>query len=205
MSAADSDALENILFHFPGDQTGLIIGKDGKNIQEVQRKTNTTIDIRKRDKHNVSTNGMALIIGTKENCREALRMVLEGVRQKIARHIAVTEVLEIPNRQKCGRIIGAKGRTRLAIEKLTGARVHIDSEHDGGVPNLETFLFGDTQPRRCEITGSPEQVKEAKELIRKAMEGEDIAGMATAAAIILILMKEFQELGYEFPGSEDIS
>ncbi len=188
-------------FYFPGDQTGIIIGRDGKNIQEVQRKTNTKIDIHKPDKPNMSTNGRAVIIGTEESCKEALCMILEGVRRKIARHTAVTEVMEIPN-NVCGRVIGIKGRTCLAIEKLSGARVHIDSQQ--AEEGLESFLFGDSQskPRRCELYCTPEQVESAKELVQMAMDGTDISKMATVAAVLHLLMKEFSELGFEFPDSE---
>ncbi len=190
-------------FYFPGDQTGIIIGRDGKNIQEVQRKTNTKIDIHKPDKHDMSTNGRAVIFGTEESCKEALCMILEGLHRKIARHIAVTEVMEIPNRSMCGRVIGSKGRTRLAIEKLSGARVHIDSQQ--AEEGLESFLFGDSQskPRRCELYGTPEQVESAKELVQMAMDGTDISKMATVAAVLQLLMKEFSELGFEFPDSQN--
>ncbi len=128
-------------------------------------------------------------------------MILEGVRRKIARHTAVTEVMEIPN-NVCSRVIGSKGRTRLAIEKLSGARVHIDSQQDE--EGLVSFLFGDSQskPRRCELSGTPEQVESAKELVQMAMDGTDISKMATVATVLRLLMKEFSELGFEFPDSQ---
>ena len=47
--------------------------------------------------------------------------------------------------------------------------------------------------RICKITGMAEEIKEAKELILKAMLGVDIVQKANFAAIMVILMKHFEK------------
>ena len=180
-----------LIFRFPGDQAGLIIGREGRNIREVEDKTNTRIDIQKRDQHNLGTNGKAVIVGKEENCKKALCMILEEVRRKIARQIATSEIVLIPTSRLCGRVIGKDGSTRNAIERLSGARLKIDQKE-----GLEGLL---DQTRTCRVTGSVEQIEIAKEFIQMAMDGEDIVRMATLAAIIAVLIKEFREMGFEFP------
>ena len=46
-SAADSDTepFHGIVFQIPGDHVGFIIGRDGKNISEIEGMTNTLIKI----------------------------------------------------------------------------------------------------------------------------------------------------------------
>ena len=192
-AASDSDSLWQVVFHFPGDRTGLIIGKDGQNIREVENETNTHIDIDKRDR-DPSKNGRATITGKEENCKKALRMILENLHRKINRHLAVTETVMIPNRALCGKVIGKNGSTRHAIESLSGARLKIDDPVKEGLEGLLNF----DQPRVCKITGSPEQIENARELMQSAMDGQDIVQEATVAAVIATLMKEFRKMGFEF-------
>ena len=96
----------------------------------------------------------------------------------------------IPNGRLCGKIIGKKGSTCRAIESLSGARVKIDQKE-----GLERLL-DDTGT--CKITGSAEQIEEAKVLIQEAMQGKDVARMATLVAVLSVLMKEFEKIGFHF-------
>ena len=187
---------EKILaFMFPGDRTGLIIGKDGQNIREVEEATNTKIHIDKPRHSGIGQNGHAYIVGKKVDCKKALLNILENLKRKIDRHVATTETMTIQNSRLCGRIIGSGGSTRRAIESLSGARVKIDQKE-----GLERWL---NETATCRITGSAEQIERAKILIQDAMQGEDIAMMATVVAVLSVLIKEFKtEHGFEFDSKD---
>ena len=154
------EPLEILGITFPGDLTGRIIGKEGANIKEVEEKTGTKIEIVSKKSSNLHENGKAVIIGSKGNCKEALDLILKNVQKHIAALFRVSETIHIPDGY-CGKVIGTKGSTRRAIEAISGARIKIDQE------GLERLLNSGT----CTITGSPEQISKAKELIQKAQEG----------------------------------
>ena len=58
--------------------------------------------------------------------------------------------------------------------------------------------------RICKITGMAEEINEAKDLILKAMQGVDIVQRANLAAIMVILVKHFEKMGFEFPGIDEM-
>ena len=94
-----------------------------------------------------------------------------------------------------GTVIGKGGSTCNAIEKLTGARVNIEKRE-----GWEALL---DDSRICKITGMAEGIKEAKELILKAILGVDIVQKANFAVIMVILMKHFEKMGFEFPDVDE--
>ena len=104
--------------------------------------------------------------------------------------MVTTETIPIQNQKMAGKVI-RNGLTHNAIEKLSGARVNIE-EREG----LEALL---DDSRICKITGMAEEIKEAKELIQEAMQGVDIVQKATFAAIMVTMMRHFEEMGFEFP------
>ena len=184
---------KGLVFYIPGDRTGMVIGKEGKNIRQVESETNTIIKVIERfEQAQLSRNATVAIIGSEENCRRALCIILQNLRRKIFQHLATTETMTIPN-HLVGRVIGKGGSTCNAIEKLSGARVKVESREDLG---LESLL---DDSRICKITGMAEHIEEAKELIKRAMQGADIVQEATFAAIMVKLIKLFKEMGFEFP------
>ena len=97
--------------------------------------------------------------------------------------------------QLCGKVIGRKGSTVQAIQKISGARIDIERKE-----GFEALQDG---PRKCTIKGSAEQIEKAKELIAMAQRGEDIAqAAAVAAAMIKFLKEELKKEGFAFPGLE---
>ena len=169
----------------------MVIGKDGKNIRQVESETNTSIKFERSEQAQLSRNTTVAIIGSEENCKRALYIILENLRRKIFQHLATTETIQIPN-HLVGRVIGKGGSTCNAIEKLSGARVKVESKDLGLEPLLD-------DSRSCKITGMAEHIEEAKELIKRAMQGADIVQQATSAAIMDKLIKNFEVLRFKFP------
>ena len=176
-------------FCFPGDQAGLLIGREGKNVQEVEKRTHTKIKII-ADKKDLSQNGRGKITGSKENCEKALFILLSDVLAKIRKQIENrSEVVLLRGRKECGLVIGKKGKTLRAIQFLSGAKVKIPQDEEDQVLD---------RPKQCTITGSSEQIGEAKELIQKALQGEDITRPAVMAAMLNMLVKIMGKHGFQF-------
>ena len=184
-SDTDTELFLGIVFQVPGDCVGILIGREGRTKSEIERETGTSIDIKKRDQHNLSTNGMGRISGSRENCQKALQLILRIVQKKIRQHVSTSKTISIPSRL-CGKVIGKGGVTCRAIEGLSGAEIKIEKKH-----GWEAFL-GDED---CRITGLSEEIEEAEKLIREAMAGADIAHRATLAVLIKILTEKF---GFQF-------
>ena len=170
----------------------MVIGREGKNIRQVESETNTSINVKRAGYAPLSQNATVVIIGSEENCNRAVYIILQNLSRKMFQHLATTEKMIIPNRKMAGMVIGKHGLTRNAIEKLSGAQVKIEDRE-----GLESFL---DDSKICKITGMAEDVEEAKELIERAMQGADIVREATVAALVvtvLKLMKHFEEKGFE--------
>ena len=179
----------------PGDRAGFIIGKDGKNRKDVESETGTKITVAKNES-DVAANTKVLIQGSKENCEKAQFLILQNIRQKTALLTATTDIMMIPNQSLCGRVIGRGGANVRAIQDLTGTQIKVERKK-----GLEALLDSDG-PRRCEIKGSPDQIKKAKELINMALKGEDIAQAEVIAAFMMKLKEELKGEGFTFPESD---
>ena len=114
-------------------------------------------------------------------------MILKNVQKQIAALLRVSETIPIPE-GNCGKVIGTKGSTRRAIEAISGARIKIDQEDF-----FERLLSSGT----CTITGSPEQISKAKELIQKAQEG---VVYQSPEEILYQTILAFEKLGFSFEG-----
>ena len=179
-----------MIFSCPGDVAGFIIGKDGKNLRDVESKTGTDIKVQKNER-DTAANTNVTIFGDKESCQKAFLQMVHNIRRKTALHTATTVTIQIPS-QSCGRVIGKKGANVQAIQNLTGARIKIERRQ-----GIEAMLNPDG-PSNCEITGSADQIEKAKEMIQMSVEGEDIAQAASIAAMIMKMMKELKAEGYKF-------
>ena len=184
-ASASEATFSGIVFTIPGDRVGLVIGREGKNLREVESQTNTSIVIKKNDRYDMSTNGYGRIIGSEKNCEKALSLIVQNLQRRVRMHTSTTKTISIPS-ALCGKVIGVGGATCRAIETLTGAEIKIDK--GGGLEGLLGL-------RECKITGLEEQIDKAEKMIREAMGGADIMKRATLAALIMILTKEF---GFQF-------
>ena len=172
---------------FPGDRVGLLIGAEGATIHEIQDTTHTAIKVYHNRAH-PNSNATALIIGSKKNCEEALMLMCKKLNEKICRLHAIEEIVTVPD-ILVGRIIGSDGITRKAIEKLSGARVKID-QGDRGL--LERRLL--PSDAKVTIKGSEEQIERAKQLIKKAQQGENIVLLQNVLTEVFKVMKA---MGFE--------
>ncbi len=173
-----------IVFTVPADHVGIIIGRDGRNIQAVERETNTIIKM-ERDYGGLSGVKRGVIRGSEENRKRALQMILDRLKKQVKQRTdTIAETIQISN-DKVGLIIGTKGQTIKAIRSLSGASIDIKDEPTG----LESFSFFGPQTRDCTITGSEEDIEKAKKLIRMAENGGNIVVGATLAALIADLAR----------------
>jgi rRNA processing protein Krr1/Pno1 len=77
-----------------------------------------------------------------------------------------------------GRIIGKNGATVEHIKTLSGALDVKFSERPVGIQGLLI------EQRDCTITGSHEQIEDAKKLIQRVIQGEDIVTSALFSALM---------------------
>ena len=178
-----------LMFTIPADRVGLVIGREGRNIQEVERLTNTSIKVM-RDDGRASGNKRVIIYGSEENQKKALVLILNRLKKRVSQHTAKTEIIDIPEAM-VGKVIGKGGQTKSAIKSLSGV---VDIKFEDRPQGLATFL---NPSRKCMITGSEEEIEKAKQLIDLAMQGGDIVMGATLAALIV----ELGRLGVEIEES----
>ena len=179
------------MFQIPKDTAGIVIGREGKNITEIERETNTSIQIERG--FSLAGNSKGIIRGSEENCKKAIVLIAETIERRQKQHMAHVRVKEISN---AGRVIGRDGSTRRAIETLSGARLKIEEKP------LELGLgylgIGPTQT--CKITGSDEAITAAERLIDRAQAGEDIHAQATFMSMATAIAR-LMRLGFEFEGT----
>lgn len=154
-----------------------MIGRDGKNILAVQRATNTTITVDSR-KTSLGDDRYVVIIGSAENCKRAFLMITQRLQHKVSLHTAASETIQVPENM-VGRIIGKNGVTVEGIKSLSGAQDIKFSERPGGIEGLLSL------ERECTITGSHDEIEEAKKLIKQVSCGEDVATDAHLKALLL--------------------
>ncbi len=166
----------------PADQAGLVIGTGGKNIREVERLTNTIINVDRGLGLLGGENRRVVIVGSEENCKKALLIILKHVKKRVDEHTAGVKTISVPD-NSVGRIIGKGGSTISTIKSISGAQ---DIKFDDRKTGLEALLQTE---RTCYIHGSEEAIEKAERLIRLAITGEDIVAGATFAAIFMELLK----------------
>ena len=166
----------------PGDRAGLVIGTGGKNIREVERLTNTSIKVDRGLGLHGGENRRVMVIGSEENCKKALLIILKNVKKRVDEHTAGVKTISVPGNY-VGRVIGKGGATISTIKSISGAQ---DIKFDDKKTGLDAVLQTE---RNCHIHGSEEAIEKAEKLIRLAIIGEDIVAGATFAAIFMELLK----------------
>lgn len=180
MLCVDTESVESpLIFCIPNDRAGLVIGKDGKNILEVERATNTSIKVDSR-KGSLGDERYAMITGSAENCKRAFLMITQRLQRRVYLHTATSETIKVPDNM-VGRIIGKSGITIEGIKSLSGANDIKFSDKPVGLQGLLNT------ERDCTITGSHEEIEEAKKLIHRVLDGEDIVTGAYLAALMMKL------------------
>ncbi|XP_042176005.1 insulin-like growth factor 2 mRNA-binding protein 2a isoform X2 [Oncorhynchus tshawytscha] len=156
----------------PTQFVGAIIGKEGLTIKNVTKRTQSKVDIHRKD--NVGAAGKPITIhATPEGCSSACRMILD-IMQKEASETKEEE--EIPlkilaHNSLVGRLIGKEGRNLKKIEEETGTKITISSLQDITICNPE---------RTITVKGSMEACCKAEgEVMRKLRDAyeNDIAAV----------------------------
>jgi len=151
----------------PKDRTGIVIGRNGRNISKIRSETNT--DIKVRDSYNEETE--IEICGTQDDCMRASLKICESIEKKTAMHTATSKTISVRS-SAVGKVIGRHGCTVHYIKAESGAQeVEFDKAQSG-------FEAAVNPTCNCTITGSDEQIEKAIELIRRAEKGEDFVTKA---------------------------
>ena len=169
-----------LVFTVPADCAGLVIGRDGRNIREVELATNTIIKMERDYGPGLGGNKRGVIRGSEENQKKALQMILNRLKKRVDLHTARVETVQIPE-DKVGLVIGRGGQTINAIKTLSGV---VDIKIDDRLPGLASFSLFAPSTRSCTITGSEKDIEKAKQLIDLAVKGGNIVVGDTLAALI---------------------
>jgi far upstream element-binding protein len=159
-----SDSGENLKeMRVPSNFVGLIIGKGGEQIRDLQARTGATVQV---DKENIpGTNERVVTIsGSVEQVREASNAIETiisdrrdggGMGGNRRMHVPDNGLkVPVPN-DKVGLIIGKGGATIKAIQAKTGANIQIPPDPDSDDRNTRTLI----------VTGGEEEQKAAEEQI----------------------------------------
>ena len=181
-SPGETDGPKVFELQIPADRAGLVIGTGGKNIREVERLTNTIIKVDRGSGLVGGQNRRVVVVGSEENCKKALLMILQNVQKRVNEHTAGAKTISVPE-NSVGRIIGKGGATISTIKSISGAQ---DIKFEDRKTGFEALLQTE---RQCHIHGSQESIEKAEQLIRLAMTGADVVAGATFAAICMELLK----------------
>ena len=119
-SESETSVVKGFELQIPADWAGLVIGTGGKNIREVERLTNTSIKVDGGPGLFGGQNRKVLVIGSEENCKKAILMIVKKIQRRVDEHTAGAKMIFIPE-SSVGRIIGKGGATISTIKSLSGA------------------------------------------------------------------------------------
>jgi len=142
----------------PKDSVGVVIGRQGANIRDIQAKTDTRINF--KDELETDTHRVACIRGLPDDAQMAEILI----HQTIASQPRL-ETLElfVPNRS-IGRIIGRNGDTIRALQR--NARCKIDVERGGDERDPDG-------KKRITIKGTSHQIDLAKSMVEEKVAEEE--------------------------------
>ena len=139
----------------PRESVGVVIGRQGSNIREIQAKTETRINF--RDELETETHRVATIRGLEADVQMAEILIQQSISQQPR-----LETLSMTVASGCvGRIIGRQGDNIKNIQRISGARVDVDRDH------------GSMMERKVVIKGTSKQISVAKEMILEKVREEE--------------------------------
>lgn len=139
----------------PKDSIGIIIGRGGNTIKEIELTANVKIHIKESDESNDNFK-VCKIEGTPEGVELAEFFIHEVI---VNQPLIETYEMVVPS-QTCGRIIGKNGSNIRLISRSSNAKIIISSP-DSLKPSLDTKII---------ITGTAEQIEIAKVLVEQKIE-----------------------------------
>ncbi|GAB5365453.1 hypothetical protein AAMO2058_001059400 [Amorphochlora amoebiformis] len=146
----------------PQNLVGRVIGRGGETIRDLQDRSGCNIQIDQNFPQGVPRK--ISVTGKQSLVQAAVTMIKDvmenGPPNRTGGGISVggtTEQIINCDALLVGRIIGRKGETISEIQARSGARVQIDQSMPAG------------QPRKIHITGNPQAIQIASELVRRIM------------------------------------
>jgi len=139
----------------PKDGVGLVIGRQGANIREIQAKTETRINF--RDELETEEYRVAAIRGSPDGAQLAEILIHQTLAQQPR---VETVVMEVPSRN-VGRVIGRRGETVKAISRASRCKVEVEPETKA----YETKII---------LRGSSDSIESARNMIMEKV-AEDAA------------------------------
>lgn len=140
----------------PCDQVGLVIGRGGETIKEIQRKTSTRIDF--KDAGPQENYRLAIIRGAPSEAQLAEILIYQILNSQPRLE---TMHMTVPS-SSVGRIIGRNGDTIREIQQSSKCKVEVERGHPGSE-------YG--APKKITLRGTSAQIAHAKTMIEeKVME-----------------------------------
>ena len=153
---------------FAGDLSGLIAGRGGSNVHIVEEESHAKVHV--MEKRPVTEDVRVLVVGTKERCMKAIKLLAEQLKHKTANLQKYCETVDLTDAE-AGKVIGQNGTTKQMIEVYSGAVLQVERRPEG---MAGLFFVG---KRKCKIYGSREQVDKAKSLISDIQQGKNVSNL----------------------------
>ena len=151
---------------FAGDLGGLIVGKGGSNVHMVEEESHAKVHV--MPKRPVTEDVRVLVVGTKERCMKAIKLLAKQLKHKTANLQKYCETIDLTDAE-AGKVIGQNGTTKQMIEVYSGAVLQVERRPEG-----MAGLLG-VGKRKCKIYGSCKQVEKARSLISDIQQGKDVS------------------------------
>ncbi|UYV80085.1 FUBP1 [Cordylochernes scorpioides] len=158
----------------PAGKSGLVIGKGGETIRNIQTVANVKMVVIQDASGNNNIEKPLRITGEPQNCEHAKQLVLEILNKNGAAGLndlqrnrsrlepGMQEVCYTIPANRCGIIIGKGGDSIRNIASQSGARIEISKMHSINDPNDKTFI----------IRGTPQQIEHVEHLFREKLGGD---------------------------------
>jgi len=164
----------------PKDLVGIVIGRQGSNIREIQAKTETRIYF--KDELETAEFRVACIRGLPDDAQKAEILIQQTISQQPR---VDSMVLYVPGRT-VGRIIGRGGESVREIQKVSRCKVDVDRG-----------ILPEGAKKKIVLKGTSEQINMAKKLIEDKVKEDDELRSGIGSRQARIKYKEPLFLNYE--------
>ncbi|XP_078577614.1 tudor and KH domain-containing protein-like [Branchiostoma floridae x Branchiostoma japonicum] len=144
----------------PRRVVGVVIGRQGANIKQVQEISGARVNFRDEAGLDENEDRVVLIRGAPEKAQEAERLIHKIIADQ---PVILTEEIHLPQRA-LGRIIGKNGDTIRQLCRTSHAKIKIDRGGDERSPDCVKLAT---------ITGTKEQIEHARGLLEEKIAEEE--------------------------------
>jgi len=159
------------IVNVPSDKVGVIIGKGGAKIRELQEVSRCRMDVARESDPQTPNLRAVTIRGSREDVEKAKAMVMETIQQVDnwnnggRPNGSVEKVIHIPTGQ-VGLLIGKGGETIRSLQERTQCSIHVERDKEVPDPHCQT--------RRVFLNGIPQNIGFAEQEIWRML-GEHAA------------------------------